>query len=180
MASTVIIQLSSVTQSCPNLCNPMNRGAWWATVHGVVKSWIWLKQLSSHTHITNICFYKVRKSIKLSVQFSCSVVSDSLRPQGSKPGLPVHHKHPEITQTHVHWVSDDIQPSHPLPSPSLPAFSLSQHQGLFQWVSSSYQVARETWWNYNSTQLYGIIITTLEINNKRNCVFKSGIPLCFI
>ena len=51
-------------------------------------------------------------------------------------------KLPEPTQTHVHWVGDAIQPSHPLSSPSLPAFSLSQHQGLFQWVSSSHQVAK--------------------------------------
>ena len=48
----------------------------------------------------------------------------------------------QSTQTHVHWVSDAIQPSHPLSSPSPPAFSLSQHQGLFQWVSSSHQVAK--------------------------------------
>ena len=58
------------------------------------------------------------------------------------PGLPVHHQLPEFTQTHVHWVSDAIQPSHPLPSPSPPTFNLSQHQGLFQWVSSSHQVAK--------------------------------------
>ena len=56
------------------------------------------------------------------------------------PGLPVHHHLLELSQTHVHWVSDAIQPSHPLPSPSPPAFSLSQHQGLFQWVSSLHQV----------------------------------------
>ena len=60
----------------------------------------------------------------------------------SMPGLPVHHQLPEFTQTHVHWVSDAIQPSHPLSSPSPPAFSLSQHQGLFKWVSSSHQVAK--------------------------------------
>ena len=60
----------------------------------------------------------------------------------STPGLPVHHQLPDFTQTHVHWVGDAIQPSHPLSSPSPPAFSLSQHQGLFQWVSSSYQVAK--------------------------------------
>ena len=47
------------------------------------------------------------------------------------PGLPAHHQLPEFTQTHVHWVSDAIQPCHPLSSPS-PAFSLSQHQGLFK------------------------------------------------
>ena len=58
------------------------------------------------------------------------------------PGLPVHHQLPEPTQTHVHWVGDAIQPSYPLSSPSPPAFSLSQHQGLFQWVSFSHQVAK--------------------------------------
>ena len=78
------IQFSSVTQSRPTLCNPIN----------------------------------------------CSM-----------PGLPVHHQLPESTQTHVHWVGDAIQPSHPLLSSS-PALNLSQHQGLFQWVSSSYQVAK--------------------------------------
>ena len=57
-------------------------------------------------------------------------------------GLPVHHQFPVLTQTHVHWVGDAIQPSHPLSSPSLPAFKLSQHQGLFQWVISSHQVAK--------------------------------------
>ena len=71
------VQFSSVAQSCPTLCNPMD----------------------------------------------CS-----------RPGLPVHHQLPEFTQTRVHWVSDAIQPSHPLLFPS-PAFSLSQHQGLFKWVS---------------------------------------------
>ena len=79
------VQFSSVTQSCPTLCNPMN----------------------------------------------CSM-----------PGLPVHHQLPEFTQTHVHWVSDAIQPSHPLSSPSSPAPSPSQHQSLFQWVNSSHEVAK--------------------------------------
>ena len=65
----------------------------------------------------------------------------------SMPGFPVHHQLPELTQTHVHWVSDDIQPSHPLSSPSSPAFNLSPHQGLFQWVSSSHQVAK--YWSFS-------------------------------
>ena len=74
-----------------------------------------------------------------SVQFSSSVVSDSLPPHDcSTPGLPVHHQLPEFTQTHVHWVSDAIQPSHPLSSPSPPAPNPSQHQSLFQWVNSSH------------------------------------------
>ena len=60
----------------------------------------------------------------------------------SPPDLPVHHQLLEFTQTHVHWVGDAIQPSHPLSSPSPPVLSLSQHQGLFKWVSSSYQVAK--------------------------------------
>ena len=80
----------------------------------------------------------------LSVQFSsvtqlCLTLCD---PMGcSMPGFPVHHQFPELTQTHVHRVGDAIQPSHPLLSPSPPAFNSSQHQGLFQWVSSSHQVA---------------------------------------
>ena len=69
------VQFSSVAQSCPTLCNPMNH---------------------------------------------------------STPGLPVHHQLLESTQTHVHWVGDAIQPSHPLSFPSPPALNLSQHQGLFQ------------------------------------------------
>ena len=78
-----------------------------------------------------------------SVQFSRSLMSDSLQPMNcSTPGLPVHQQLAELTQTDVHRVGDAIQLSHPLSSPSLPAFSLSQHQGLFQWVSSSHQVAK--------------------------------------
>ena len=85
----------------------------------------------------------VFKCIKHSVQFSCSVVSNSLWPHDcSMPGLPVHHQLPEFTQTHVHQVGDAIQPSHPLLSPSPPALNLSQHQGLFNWVSSLHQVAK--------------------------------------
>ena len=60
----------------------------------------------------------------------------------SMPGLSVHHQLLEFTQTHVHQVGDAIQPSHPLLSPSPPALNLSQHQDLFQWVSSSHQVAK--------------------------------------
>ena len=79
----------------------------------------------------------------LSVQFSHSVVSDSLWTMDwSMPGLPVHHQLSELTQTHVHWVGDAIQPFHPLSSPSPPDINLFQHQGLFQWVGPSYQVAK--------------------------------------
>ena len=58
------------------------------------------------------------------------------------PGLPVHHQLPEFTQTHIHRVSDAIQPSHPLSSPFPPAPNPSQHQSLFQWVNSSHEVAK--------------------------------------
>ena len=67
----------------------------------------------------------------------------------STPGLPVHHQLPEFTQTHVHRVSDAIQPSHPLSSPSPPALNLSQHQDLFKWVSSSHQVAKDWSFSFN-------------------------------
>ena len=78
-----------------------------------------------------------------SVQFSRSVMSTLCNPMNSStPGLPVHHQLPESTQTHVHWVGDAIQPSHPLSSPSPPAPNPSQHQGLFQRVSSPHQVAK--------------------------------------
>ena len=86
------IQFSSVTQSCPTLCNPMNR---------------------------------------------------------STPGLPVHQQLPESTQTHVHWVGDAIQPSHPLSSPSPPAPNPSQHQGLLKWVSSSHQAPKDWSFSFN-------------------------------
>ena len=76
-------------------------------------------------------------SIFSSVQFSRSVMSDYLQ-----PGLPVHHQLPEFTQTHIHRVSDAIQPSHPLSSPSPPAPNPSHHQSLFQWVNPSHEVAK--------------------------------------
>ena len=83
--SNISVQFSSVTQSCPNLCDPMD----------------------------------------------CNT-----------PGLSVYHQLSEFTQTHVHWVGDAIQPSHPLSSPSPPAFNLSQHQDLFKWIHSLHQVAK--------------------------------------
>ena len=80
-----------------------------------------------------------------SVQFSsvaqlCPTLCDPMN--RSTPSLPVHHKLLEFTQIHAHWVSDAIQPSHPLSSPSPPAPNLSQHQGLFQQVNSSHEVAK--------------------------------------
>ena len=78
-----------------------------------------------------------------SVQFSLSVLVESLQHHGLQHArLPVYHQLPEFTQTYVHWVGHAIQPTHPLLFTSPPAFNLSQHQGLFKWFSSSYQVAK--------------------------------------
>ena len=74
-----------------------------------------------------------------SVAQSCLTLCDPM--DCSIPGFPVHHQHPELAQTCVYWVSDAIQPSHSLLSPSPPTFNLSQHHSLFQWVSL-YQVAK--------------------------------------
>ena len=95
-----------------------------------------------HTH--NYLYY-LASCFYLSVQFSsvaqsCLTLCDPMN--HSMPGLPVHHQLPEFTQSHVHRVRDTIQPSHPLSSPSPPAPNPSQHQGLFQWVNSSHQVAK--------------------------------------
>ena len=94
-----------------------------------------------HEYVMNCHCYSSFQSV---VQFSsvaqlCPTLCSPM--DCSTPGLPVHHQLPELTLTHVHRVGDAIQPSHPLSSPS-PAFSLSQHQGLFQWVSSLHQVAK--------------------------------------
>ena len=97
-----------------------DREAWYAAVHGVAKSRTRL-QFSS---VAQLC-------LTLCDPIDCST-----------PGLPVHHQLLEFTQTYVHWVGDAIQPSHPQSSLSPPALNLSQHQGLFQWVSSSHQVAK--------------------------------------
>ena len=75
-----------------------------------------------------------------SVAQSCLTLCDPM--DCSTPDLPVHHQLPRFTQTHVHWVGDTIQRSHPLLSPSPPAYNLFQHLGLFKWVSSIYQVAK--------------------------------------
>ena len=87
------------------------------------------------------CQFLGQREVQFSlVAQSCLTLCDAMG--CSTSSLPVHHQLPEFTQTHVHWVSDAIQPSHPLLSPSPPAFNLSQHQGLFQWVRSSHQVAK--------------------------------------
>ena len=98
----------------------------------------WLKTQHSKNKDHGIQSYQFS-----SVQFSRSVMSTLCDPMNrSTPGLPVHHQLLEFTQTHVHRVSDAIQPSHPLASPSPPAPNPSQHQGLFQRVNSSHEVAK--------------------------------------
>ena len=94
--------------------NPMDRGVWWAMVYRVAKSRTQLKWLS--------------------IQFSHSVVSNSLCPHG------LQHARLKLNLCPSSWWC--IQPSHSLSSPSPPAFNLSQHQGLFKWVSSSHQVVK--------------------------------------
>jgi len=84
-------------------------------------------------------------TMEYSVQFSsvaqlCPTLCNPMN--HSTPGLPVHRQLPEFTQTHVHRVSDAIQLSHPVLSPSPPAPNPSQHQSLFQWVKSSHEVAK--------------------------------------
>ena len=75
-----------------------------------------------------------------SIAQSCLTLCDPRK--CSMSGFAVYHQFPELIQTHVHQVGDAIQPSHPLSSTSPPAFSLSQHQGLFKWVNSLHQVAK--------------------------------------
>ena len=99
-----------------------------------------LQQLTVlHCLFFGICQHLVYISCCCSVAQSCLTLCDPM--DCSTPGLPVLHCLPELAQTHVHRVSDVIQPSHPLSPPSPPAFNLSHHQRLFQWVSSWYQVA---------------------------------------
>ena len=90
-----------------------------------------------NSHILSAQNHLLTGSVQFSsVAQSCLTLCDPMKRR--TPGLPVHHQLPEFTQTHVHQVSDAIQPSHPLLSPSPPAPNPSQHQGLFQWVNSSH------------------------------------------
>ena len=110
-------------------------------------------------------------SITKSFQTLCNPMDCSM------PGFPVLHYPPEYAQTHILWVSDAIQPLHPLSPPSPPALNLSQHQGLFQWVSSSHQAARvfrakkqwlssqETTWKYLKC-----ITPSEKVSLKRLCI----------
>ena len=97
---------------------------------------------SRQEHWTGLpCPFPLRMEVQFSsVAQSCPILCDSMN--RSPPGLPVHHQLPEFTQTHVHRVSDAIQPSHLSSSRSPPAPNPSQHQSLFQWVNSSHEVAK--------------------------------------
>ena len=95
--------------------------------------------LVAHT-VFSVFFFLI--SCCCSVAKSCPTLCIPV--ECSTPGFPVLHYLPELAQTHVHWVSDAIQPSHPLSSPSSPAFNLSQHRGLFQWVGCLHEVAKHS------------------------------------
>ena len=105
----------------------------------------WVGIVSLQCCVRVYCSAKWISYMYTSVQFS-SVAQSCLtlcNPMNhSTPGLPVHHQLPEFTQTRVHRVGDAIQPSHPLSYPSPLAPNPSQHQGLFQWVNSSHEVAK--------------------------------------
>ena len=97
--------------------------------------WDWAQQPGSGSQLQQPSSIQVSSVAQL-----CSTLCDPMN--HSTPGLPVQHQHPEFTQTHIHWISDSIKPSHPLSSPSPPAPNPSQHQSPFQWVNSSHEVAK--------------------------------------
>ena len=114
------------------------------------EKWYWkiyLQGSSGQTDIENRLMdmgreeERVRCTERVTGKLTFSSVTQSC-PTLCTPGLSVHHQLPEFTQTHVHRVTEAIQPSHPLSSPSPPAPNPSQHQGLFQWVNSSHEVAK--------------------------------------
>ena len=102
-----------------------------------VQSWLLIRITCEELFLINIHVSYLQFS---SVSQSCPTLCDPMN--HSTPGLPVHHQVPEFTQTHILWAGDATQPSHPLSSPSPPAPNPSQHQGLFQWVNSSHEVAK--------------------------------------
>ena len=156
-----------VAQWYPTLCNPTDCSPPGSSIHGILQARIleWVAITFSRgfswprdqTHMSCISRQilllseppgkPLHTTIFFSWRFEFSSVTQSCptfyNPMDhGTPGLPVHHQLLEFNQTHVHWVGDAIQPSHPLSSPSPPAFNLSQHQGLFKWVSSSHQVIK--------------------------------------
>ena len=107
--------------------------------HEIIVFWKHLNVISSWVSRLD-CVKADHLCCSCSVANLCSTLCDLI--DCSVPGFPVLHQLLELAQTHVHWVSDASQPSHPLLSPSPPAFSLCQHQGLFQWIGSFHQVAK--------------------------------------
>ena len=102
------------------------------------QEWLWSNWLKEETVFWAPTVYLTWCSVQFSsVAQSCPTLCDPMN--CSMPGLPVHHQLPEFTQTHVHWVGDAIQSSHPLSPPSPPAPNPSQHQSLLQWVNSSHE-----------------------------------------
>ena len=113
-----------------------NAGALVSKLTSALLNFLWVPR---HTHLLSLSTFVV-VLVASSVVHSCPTLCGPM--DCSTAGLPVHRQLPELTQTHVHWVGDAIQPSHPLPSPSPPVFNHSQHQGLFRWFSSPHQVAK--------------------------------------
>ena len=107
-----------------------------------------------------------------SVAQSCPTVYNPMN--RSTPGLPIHHQLPESIQTHVHQVSDAIQPSHPLSSPSPPALNLSQHQGLFKWVSLHIRWPKYWSFSFSISLLRVSIFHNLFVRSNLDCqlIFK--------
>ena len=109
------------------------------THHNHPKSIVYIRGTLLVLYFHSVSFEKCIRSDQIrSVAQSCPTLCDPTN--RSTPGLPVHHQLPEFTQTHVHRVSDAIQPSHPLSSRSPLAPNPSQHQSLFQWVNSQWHV----------------------------------------
>ena len=146
-----------VSQLCLTLCNPMDCSPQGSSVPGILQprilEWVAISSFrgsSQPTDRTRVSALQADALLPEPLwkprpvgQFSHSVVFDSLWPMDCRtPCLPVYHQFPEFIRTHVHWVCDAIQTSHPLSSPCPPTFNLSQHQGLFKWVSSSHQVVK--------------------------------------
>ena len=127
-------------QSWLTLWDPMDYNPLGSSVHGIFQARIlkWVAiPFSGETS-----WPKEQTHILYSVQFSCVQLFATPWTTACQPGFPVHHQLLRLAQTPVHWISDAIQPSHPLSSPSPPALNLAQHQGLFQWVNSSHHVAK--------------------------------------
>ena len=148
-------EVSEVAQSFPTVCDPMDCSLQGSSVRGIfqarVLEWVAIsfsrgssrpRDRIAGRHFTIWATREVPSQLSdqiRSVAQSCPTLCDPMN--RSTPGLPVHHQLPEFTETHVHRVSDAIQPSHPLLSPSPPAPNPSQHQSLFQWVNPSHEVA---------------------------------------